>query len=206
MDPSGTPAGAAGLFETPARSIRARGPSAAMDLVGLGTRFSVRSEFMAWPVAGRLRLEAVDRARTLTATVIALRPWPAIEVRLEGPEGTHVVTIESQHLLGLGNAFHVKDGVTGELLAAVKKPFAADWLVHDPTGDLAAVVTRTSTGLGMATYVALIAARPVASFTWSNVLRPSLEIDLSKDAEGWLDRRLGVALGVLVFVNLSFRA
>jgi len=175
-----------------------------MDLLELGTRFSVRSVFMAWPAAGRFTLEDVDRARTLTATVIAFRPWPAIEVSREGPEGARVVRIDSRNFLGPGNAFDVRDGVTGELLATVKKPFAADWLVHDPTGDLAAVVTRTSTGLGMATYVALIAARPVASFTWSNVLRPSLEIDLSKDAEGWLDRRLGIALGVLVFVNLSF--
>ena len=91
--------------------------------------------------------------------------------------------IDSRHPLGLGNAFDVRDGPTGALLATVKKPFAADWLVHATTGDLASVVTPTSTGLGMATYVAMIADRPVASFTWSNVLRPSLEIDLSRDGE-----------------------
>lgn len=189
-----------------AASIRGRGPSAPADLAELGTRFSVRAVFMAWPVAGRLRLEDVDHARTLTATVSAFRPWPTIEVWLERRERTRIVTIESRHLLGLGNAFDVSDGVTGEILAGVEKPFAADWLVHDAAGDLAAAVTRASTGLGTATYVAMAAERPVASFAWSNVLRPSLEIDLSKDADRWLDRRLGVALGVLLFVNLSFRA
>lgn len=201
------PAAAAGLFETPAAaSIRRRGPSAPADLAELGARFSVRSVFMAWPVAGRLRVEDVDHPRTLTATVATCRPWPTIEVWLERPERTRIVTIESRHLFGLGNAFAVSDSVTGALLAAVKKPFAADWLVHDAAGDLAAVVTRASAGLGTATYVAMAAERPVASFAWSNVLRPSLEIDLSRDADRWLDRRLGVALGVLLFVNLSFRA
>lgn len=205
------PAGATGLFETPAAaSIRGGGPSATTDLAGLGTRFSVRAVFMAWPVAGRLRVEDLAHGRTLTATVAAFRPWPTIEVWREGRERTRIVTIESRHLFGLGNAFHVSDGVSGELLAAVKKPFAADWLVHDAAGDLAALVTRTSAGLGTATYVATAAERHVASFAWSNVLRPSLEIDLSIDlsidADRALDRRLGVALGVLLFVNLSFGA
>lgn len=165
----------------------------------------MRSVFMAWPVAGRLRVENVDHARTLTATVAAFRPWPAIDVWLER-ERTRIVTIESRRLFGLGNAFDVRDGVTGVLLAAIKKPFAADWLVHDAAGHLAAVVTRTSTGLGTATHVAMAADRALASFAWSNVIRPSLEIDLSKDAGRSLDRRVGVALGVLLFVNLSFRA
>ena len=123
-----------------------------------------------------------------------------------GQPGEWLSQYASARTLGLGNAFAVRDSVTGELLAAMKKPYAADWLVHDAAGDLAAVVTRTSAGLGTATYVAMAAERPVASFTWSNVLRPSLEIDLSRDADRWLDRRLGVALGVLLFVNLSFRA
>jgi hypothetical protein len=201
------PAATAGLFETPAAaSIRGRGPSAPADLAKLGTRFSVRSVFMAWPVAGRLRVDDVDHARTLTATVAAFRLWPAIEVWLERRECTRIVMIKSRQLFGLNNAFDVTDGVTGVLLATVNKPFAADWLVHDAAGDLAAVLTRTSTGLGTATYVAMAAERPMASFAWSNVLRPSLEIDLSKDAGPWLDQRLGVALGVLLFVNLSFWA
>jgi hypothetical protein len=207
MRQHGAPAGATGLFGTPAAaSIRRGGPSAATDLAELGTRFSVRSVFIAWPVAGRLRVEDLAHGRKLTATVAAFRPWPTIEVWLERRERTRIVTIESRHLFGLGNAFDVSDGVSGALLAAVKKPFAADWLVHDAAGDLAALLTRTSTGLGTATYVATTAERPVASFAWSNVLRPSLEIDLSIDADRALDRRLGVALGILLFVNLSFGA
>ena len=89
-------------------------------------------------------------------------------------------------------------------MAVVKKPFAANWLVYGPTGDLAAVVTKERSGLGTAEFVARIGERPVASFAWSNAMRPALEADFSADAERLLDRRLGVALGVLLFVNLSF--
>lgn len=201
------PAAAAGRFETPAAAgIRGPGLRAPGDLAELGTRFSVHAVFMAWPVAGRLRVEDVEHARTLTATVAAFRPWPTIEVWLERRERTRVVTLTSRHFLGFGNAFDVTDGVTGELLAVVKKPFAADWLVHDAAGDLEAVVTRTSTGPGTATYVAMAAEHPVASIAWSNVPTRLLEVDLSRDSDPRLDRRLGLALGVLLFVNLSFRA
>ena len=201
------PAAVAGPFETPAAaSIQRRGPSARGDLTELGTRFSLRSVFMAWPVAGRLRVEDVEHARTLTAAVATFRLWPTIEVWLGRDERTPIVTIKSRHLLGFGNAFDVSDSVTGELLVTVKKPFAADWLVRDAAGDLRALVTQASTGPGRATYMLMAAERPVASFAWSNLLRPLLEIDLSKDSDGSLDRRVGVALGVLLFVNLSFPA
>src|ERR1044071_3847472 len=106
---------------------------------------------MAWPVAGRLRVEAVEHGRTLTAIVAAFRLWPTIEVWLERGERTPIVTFKSRHLLGFGNAFDVSDGVTGEPLVTVKKPFAADWLVHDATGHLRALVTQASTGPGRAT-------------------------------------------------------
>ena len=65
-------------------------------------------------------------------------------------------------------------------------------------------MTRESSGLGTSRYVARVGERPVAAFSWSNVLRPSVQADLSGGTEQWLDRRLGVALGVLLFVNLSF--
>jgi len=112
--------------------------------------------------------------------------------------------MESRHLLGFGNKFDIWDGARQEPLAVVKKLFAANWLVYGPTGDLAAVVTKERSGLGTAGFVASIGERPVASFVWSNAMRPALEADFSADAERLLDRRLGVALGVLLFVNLSF--
>ena len=178
-----------------------RGPA---DGPRLGRKFFIRAVFLAWPLAGRVTIEDFDQARTLTATIVPFHPRPTMEVWLESRERTRIISIESRHLFGLGNRFDVRDGATGELLAVVKKPFAADWLVHSPTGDLAAVVTRESSGLGTSRYVARVGERPVAAFSWSNVLRPSVEADLSEGTEQWLDRRLGVALGVLLFVNLSF--
>ena len=172
---------------------------------GLGTKYVLRATFLAWPFAGRIRINGLEDASTLTASLTPLRPRPTIQVWLETPRGrVHIVTMESRHLLGFGNEFDIRDGARQEPLAVVKKPFAANWLVYGPTGDLTAVVTKERSGLGTAGFVASIGERPVASFAWSNAMRPALEADFSADAERLLDRRLGVALGVLLFVNLSF--
>jgi hypothetical protein len=37
-------------------------------------------------------------------------------------------------------------------------------------------------------------------------MKPGLEVDLSADADQRLDRRLGVAMGVLIFINMSSTA
>jgi hypothetical protein len=172
---------------------------------GLGTKYFLRATFLAWPFAGRIRINGLEDASTLTASLTPLRPRPTIQVWLETPRGrVHIVTMESRHLLGFGNKFDIRDGARQEPLAVVKKLFAANWLVYGPTGDLAAVVTKERSGLGTAAFVARIGERPVASFAWSNAMRPALEADFSADAERLIDRRLGVALGVLLFVNLSF--
>jgi hypothetical protein len=52
--------------------------------------------------------------------------------------------------------------------------------------------------------VAYIGQHVVASFSWYNALKPALGIDLSGDIQQLLDRRIGIALGVLLFMNLSF--
>jgi len=172
---------------------------------GLGTKYFLRATFLAWPFAGRVSINSLKDASTLTASLTSLRLRPTIQVWLETPRGrVHIVTMESRHLLGFGSKFDIRDGARQEPLAVVKKPFAANWLVYGPTGDLAAVVTRERSGLGTAEFVARIGERLVASFAWSNAMRPALEADFSADAERLLDRRLGVALGVLLFVNLSF--
>jgi hypothetical protein len=62
---------------------------------------------------------------------------------------------------------------------------------------------RDSESLGHATYHAWIGAHQAGTLMWSNVLKPALEIDYSADPDRLLDRRLGVALGLLLFIDLS---
>lgn len=171
----------------------------------LGTKYSLRATFLAWPLAGRVSVDDREEGTRFIASLMPLSPWPTVHVWSKSPrEEVRIVTMESRHVLGLGNEFDVRDGVTREPLAVVKKPFAAEWLIYSPTGDLMAVVAKEHGGFGQAEFMARVGERPVASLTWSNVMRPALEVDLSTDAERLLDRRVGVALGVLVFMQLSF--
>ena len=175
--------------------------------VALGTKYVLRSTFLAWPLLGTLRIDGVDEDASLTARLVPLSSRPSVQVWLESPgRQIPIVTMDSLHLFGLGNTFDVLDGGTRERLAIVCKPFAGDWQVYDEAADLAAIVARDRAGLGTATYVARADEATAGVFTWSNVMRPGLEIDLSGDVDRPLDRRLGLALGVLIFINLSFRA
>lgn len=173
----------------------------------LGRTYGLRASFLAWPLVGAITIEDMENAKTLAARLVPMSPWPTIQVCLEtSKDRVPIVAMQSRHLLGLRNEFDVRDGLTHAPLATVKKPFAGEWLVYNPAGDLMAIITRTHSGLGTAQFIIRMSEHPVASFTWANVLRPALEIDLSADTERRLDRRLGVALGVIVFVNMSFLA
>ena len=135
----------------------------------------MRAVFLAWPLAGRVTIEDFDQARTLTATVVPFHPRPTMEVWLESRERTRIISIESRHLFGLGNRFDVRDGATGELLAVVKKPFAADWLIHSPTG-ISRRRTRAKVAGSAQVGTCRVSERPVAAFSWSKP-RPSVEAD-----------------------------
>ena len=91
-------------------------------------------------------------------------------------------------------------------MATVRKPFAGEWIVYRPTGDLLAVIAKERSGFGRAEFIVRMDGRPMGSFTWSNVVRPALEVDFSADTAQQFDRRLGIALGALVFANMSFLA
>jgi len=171
----------------------------------LGTRYVLSSSFLAWPLVGKIRIADGDTGRTLTASITP--PWPTTEVWFDARNGrVPIVTVESRRLFGLGNEFDVRDGLAHEPLATVKKPFADDWMVYHPTGDLLAVIAKERSGFGRAEFIVRMDGRPMASFAWSNVIRPVLEVDFSADTGRQFDRRLGIALGVLLLANMSFLA
>jgi hypothetical protein len=175
--------------------------------IALGTKYALKSAFLAWPLIGAIKVDGIDQDASLTARLVPLSPRPVVQVWLEsGAKPIPIVTMESLYLLGVGNGFDVLDGSTGERLAIVHKPFAGDWTVYDTAGDLLAVVAREHSGLGTAKYVARADEEPAGVFAWSNVMKPGLEVDLSADADQRLDRRLGVAMGVLIFINMSSTA
>ncbi len=169
-----------------------------------GAKYFVRATYLSWPLAGVLKVNDLDSGRTFTARIVPLQLRPTIEVYSERREKTQLLKIKSQGVLAMGAWFDILDGATHETVGAVKKKFASDWLIHDRQRQPIGVVTQSRASLGFGEYVAYIGQHPVASFTWSNVLKPALGIDLSGDNPQLLDRRLGIALGVLLFVNRSF--
>jgi hypothetical protein len=171
----------------------------------LGTKYLVSASFLAWPLVGRTRIADGETGRTLTASITP--PWPVIEVWFDArKERVPIVTMESRRLFGLGNEFDIRDGLAREPLATVRKPFAGEWMVYRPTGDLLAVIAKERSGFGRAEFIVRMDGRPMGSIAWSNVVRPLLEADFSADTAQQFDRRLGIALGVLVFANMSFLA
>ena len=196
--------------EPPRPAVASLRPLAAIHSVTdalpmLGTKYLMSASFLAWPLVGRTRIADGETGRTLTASITP--PWPVIEVWLDAwKERVPIVTMESRRLFGLGNEFDILGGLAREPLATVRKPFAGEWMVYRPTGDLLAVIAKERSGFGRAEFIVRMDGRPMGSFAWSNVVRPALEADFSADAAQQFDRRLGIALGVLVFANMSFLA
>jgi hypothetical protein len=169
-----------------------------------GAKYFVRATYLSWPLAGVLKVNDLDSGRTFTARIVPLQLRPTIEVYSERRERTQILEIKSRGILAMGAWFDILDGATHGAIGAVKKQFASDWLIHDRQSQPIGVVTQRRASLGFGEYVAYIGQHPVASFSWSNVLKPALGIELSGDIPQLLDRRLGIALGVLLFVNRSF--
>ncbi len=169
-----------------------------------GAKYVVRATYLSWPLAGVLKVTEFDSGRTFTARMVPLQLRPTIEVYSERRERTQILEIKSRGILAMGAWFDILDGATHETIGAVKKQVASDWLIHDRQSQPIGVVTQRRASLGFGEYVAYLGQHPVASFSWSNVLKPALGIDLSGDNQQLLDRRLGIALGVLLFMHRSF--
>src|SRR5262245_9736875 len=120
----------------------------------LGRTYGLRASFLAWPLVGAMTIEDMENGKTLAARLVPMSPWPTIQVWPEtSKERVPIVGIQSRHLFGLRNEFDVRDGLTHEPLATVKKPFAGEWLVYSPTDDLMAITTRAHSGLGTAEFI-----------------------------------------------------
>ncbi len=169
-----------------------------------GGKYFVRATYLSWPLAGVLKVTELASGRTFTARIVPLQLRPTIEVYSERRARTQILEIKSRGILAMGAWFDILDGATHEPIGAVKKKFASDWLIHDRQSQPIGAVTQRRVSLGFGEYVAYLGQHPVASFSWSNLLKPALGIDLSGDNQQLLDRRLGIALGVLLFMHRSF--
>jgi len=178
-------------------------PMGTAKSASVGSRFYIQVIYVGGIFGARLQIQDLDAARGLTAQVAPLRFRSQIHIRSKGPSEQEILHIEARRVLSWGGPYDVFDSGSNALVAVIRKRLAGDWEIYDAQDQLLGVVTRGEWGMGHATDRAVIGTTQVGSLHWSNVLKPALELDYSMDVDQLLDHRVGLAAGVLLFLNRS---
>jgi hypothetical protein len=125
-----------------------------------------------------------------------------------------VLSIRARSILDFGATYDVVDSTSGQKVGALRrKAFKSvlrdEWLILDANDRevgktredslVLALVRRLLTNLVPQTYVGTIAEQPVFVFKQQfNPFVAKIDLDFSMDAQGQLDRRLGIAAAVLM--------
>jgi hypothetical protein len=167
-------------------------------------RFHVRTNYLALPFwGGRLKLKDLDMARSYVAGIPPLALRTTVGVRPDPSDSADVLRIEARNPFSIGGWYEVFDALSREKIGVIRWRFADDWLIHDPEGRPIGILTAGDRSLGRGAYHAFIGQQEVGALSFTNVLGPTLEMDYSMDVDQLLDRRLGVALGMLLFIERS---
>jgi hypothetical protein len=167
------------------------------------SRFHVQATYVGGFFGARLPIRDLDSGRALVGQVVPLRLRSLIQVFTHGQPQREIFRIAARRVLSIGGPYDVFDSARNELLAVIRKRLAGDWEIHDAQDQLIGVVVLGEWGMGHATHRVLIGPNEVGTLHWTNTIRPMLEIDYSMDVDQLLDRRVGLALGVLLFLNRS---
>lgn len=127
---------------------------------------------------------------------------------------TELLTISARNIIDFGATYDVTDAVTGEKLGALRRKGLRSilrdaWLVLDDSDReiglieednmLLALVRRFLSNLVPQSYTGQINGQPVLEFKQNfNPFVMKLNLDFSPDTGGLLDRRLGLAAGILL--------
>jgi hypothetical protein len=166
-------------------------------------RFHVRATYVGGFFGSRLPIRDLDSGRAMVAQVAPLRLRSLIQVFPNRQPQKEIFRIAARRVLSVGGPYDVVDSARNELLAVIRKRLAGDWEIHDAQDQLIGIVARGEWGMSHATHRVLIGPNEVGTLHWTNIIKPALEIDYSMDVDQLLDRRVGLALGVLLFLNRS---
>lgn len=127
---------------------------------------------------------------------------------------TEILLIKARQILDISATYDVKDSATGEKVGAlrrkgIKSILKDEWIFIDAfdreIGFLAednillALIRRFLTNLIPQRYHAEINGKPVCTFKQNfNPFVMKIKLDFSPDADGLLDRRLGIAAAILL--------
>jgi hypothetical protein len=129
------------------------------------------------------------------------------EIRLVEVTGEHLLTVRSKGRLS-ETAWAVVDP-EGRLLGTFERSRALGrhWRLLNGAGMPLGVAEQVAIGLGLVKYELTVGGRLVASFVWRLFrLRPHMEVDFSPDPDRRLDRRLGLALAVMLESKVRLQA
>ncbi|MCB0120319.1 MAG: hypothetical protein H6634_00755 [Anaerolineales bacterium] len=140
------------------------------------------------------------------------------DIRVYADEGKtqEVLTIKARQIIDFSAAYDVLDSATGQKIGALRRKGLAsmlrdEWEILDvndnPVGKLfedsmgLALLRRLLTGLVPQNYDVTIGETRVADYRQNfNPFTYHLNIDFSMDSANQLDRRIGIALGILLAV------
>jgi hypothetical protein len=127
---------------------------------------------------------------------------------------TEILTIKARQILDFSAAYDVVDTQSGEKLGALRRRgfkslIQDEWLMLDPLDREIGLIQEDSTALALVrrfltnlvpqTFNGAVQGQPV--FTFKRHFNPfvlRMDMDFSPDANGLLDRRLGIAAGILM--------
>jgi uncharacterized protein YxjI len=125
-----------------------------------------------------------------------------------------LLTIKARQVLDFGATYDVSDPETGELVGGLRRKglrstVRDEWRLLDPSGNeigliqedsiSLALLRRFATSLIPQTFTGAVSGVEVLSFRRHfNPFVLRMDMDFSGDAQGLLDRRLGIAAGILI--------
>ena len=138
--------------------------------------------------------------KSFTARILPMRLRKSIRISSDSDQ-IEVLRIEAQQMVAISAPYDIFDPRSVELIGTVRHHMGGEWSIEDRDGREIGTVKRKDMSLGSATYEAYSGPHHVATFRSSNTPKAGAAVDFSRDAGHTLDRRVGIALALLVFLG-----
>jgi len=165
-----------------------------------GAFYSVRATYLAGLFGGIAHIDDLDTVKSFTARILPMRLRKSIRISSDSDQ-IEVLRIEAQQMVAISAPYDIFDPRSVELIGTVRHHMGGEWSIEDRDGREIGTVKRKDMSLGSATYEAYSGPHHVATFRSSNTPKAGAAVDFSRDAGHTLDRRVGIALALLVFLG-----